>query len=357
LARKRAIEFLNQLLEEYHLDAILITNLINVRYLSGFTGSEGTVIFSQKGNWFLTDPRYRLQAEQEVKGFKVKIFKKKIREIYTLFKKLKAKKVGFEPFALSYQFFNLLKNELKGIKLIPLNRSLLEARAIKDKDERENIEKAVSIAERGLSQALNHLKSGITELDFASELEYQLRKAGSQGPGFETIVASGARSALPHAKADNKVMKKGEIVVIDFSANCQGYFSDLTITIALGEPDKKAKEIYQIVSDAQKLAIGEIKPEKLANQIDKTARNYIKSRGYGKFFEHGLGHGLGLEVHEQPAINHISKNRLKTGMVFTVEPGIYLPGNLGVRIEDDVILEDNKPKVLSKSNQALRIFE
>jgi len=357
LARKRASEFLNQLLEEYHLDAILITNLINVRYLSGFTGSEGSIIFTEKDSWFLSDPRYRLQAEQEVKGFKVKIFKKKVREIYSLFKKLKAKKVGFEPFALSYQFFVLLKKELTGIKLIPLKRSLSEVRAIKDKDELENIKRAVEIAEIALGRALNQIRAGITELDFATELEFQLRKAGSQGTGFDTIVASGARSALPHAKADNKIMKKGEIVVIDYSANCQGYFSDLTITIALGEPDKKAKEIYQIVSEAQKMAIREIKPEQLANQIDKIARNYIKSKGYGKFFEHGLGHGLGLEVHEQPAINHISKNKLKTGMVFTVEPGIYLPGKFGVRIEDNVILEDNKAKVLSKSNQALQIFE
>jgi len=355
--RKRAYEFLAQLARENRLDAILITDLLNISYLSRFQGSEATIIFSPENSWFLSDFRYQQQAEREISGFKIKIFRNKLREIHQLLARLKVRRLGFEPAGLSFQFCQALKKQLKGIRLIPLKKSLLEIRAIKDPDEIENISKAVNIAEKALSKALLHFRAGIRELEFAAELEYQARISGSGWFAFDTIVASGWRGALPHGKASGKKIKKGELVVIDFGVNYNGYHSDLTVTVSAGDPGKKAREIYQIVSQAQKLALAAIKPGKAAKEIDRAARNYIKAQGWGKFFGHGLGHGLGLAVHEEPAINSKSQVPLQPGMVFTLEPGIYLPGKFGVRIEDDLVLEQKQPRVLSRSNQPLKIYE
>ena len=358
MKRKRAFDFLNSIIGEQRLDAILITDLANVRYLSGFSGSEGTILFAKKGRWFFSDFRYREQAGQEIAGFKTKIFRNKFKEIPELVKKLRIKKLGFEPAGLSHHIYRAYQKQLKGVSLKPLKKSLLETRALKDRDELEWIRKAAQIAEAGLDKALRVFRAGISELDFAAELEYQLRKAGSGWFSFPSIVASGPRAALPHAEASSRKIKNGELAVIDFGTTCNGYAADLTVTVAAGEPGKQAREVYNIVSEAQKRAIAGIREGVSCMAIDSLARDYINSRGFGKYFGHGLGHGLGLMVHEEPSINSRSKTVLKPGMAFTVEPGIYLPGKLGVRIEDDLILNDKKNVVLlSASNQPLRIFE
>ncbi len=355
--RKRALEFLAQLARENRLDALLITDLANVWYLTGFRGSEGTVIFSPDQRWFLSDFRYQEQAAQEISGFRIKIFRNKLKEIKKLLSRLRVRRLGFEPSGLSFQLYQALKKELKGIRLVPLKKSLLEIRSVKDPDEIENMKKAVNIAEAALAQALLHFRAGIRELDFAAELEYQVRKMGSDWYAFDTIVASGWRGALPHGKATGKMIKKGELVVIDFGTICHGYHSDLTVTVSAGDPGKKARRIYQIVSQAQQLAIAAVKPGKTAKEIDQAARDYIVAQGYGKFFGHGLGHGLGLAVHEEPGINSRSLTLLQPGMAFTIEPGIYLPGKFGVRIEDDLIVEPGQGRVWSRSNQPLKIIE
>lgn len=357
IPKKRANLFLARLAEQNRLDAILITDLSNISYLTSFRGSEGTILFSPKQSWFLTDFRYQEQAEQEVSGCRIKIFKNKIKELQKLISKLKVKRLGFEPQGLSVQFYLSLKKELKKVKLVPLKKSLLEIRACKEPEEIEKIEKAVNLSEKALANALLHLKPGIQELDLAAELEYQSRKMGSGWFAFDTIVASGPRGALPHAKASTKTIKKGELIVIDFGVNYQGYYSDLTVTVALGDPGAKARKVYQIVAQAQKLAIEQIRPGQEAKELDRTARAYIQAQGFGKFFGHGLGHGIGLAVHEEPGLNPRSNTILQPGMVFTIEPGIYLPGEFGVRIEDDLVLEDNKVRLLSHSNQPLKIFE
>jgi len=358
LQRKRAIDFLNSIIREQRLDAILITDLANVRYLSGFSGSEGTILFAQKGRWFFSDFRYREQARQEIAGFKIKIFKNRFKEIPELINKLRMKKLGFEPAGLSHNIYRAYQKQLKGVSLKPLKNSLLETRSLKDRDELGWIRKAAGIAEAGLDQALKVFRAGISELDFAAELEYQLRKAGSGWFSFPSIVAAGPRAALPHAEPSSRKIKKGELVVIDFGATCNGYASDLTVTVAAGEPGKQARQVYNIVSEAQKRAIAGVREGVSCMEIDSLARGYINSRGFGKYFGHGLGHGLGLAVHEEPSINSRSKTVLKPGMAFTIEPGIYLPGKLGVRIEDDLILNPKGNVVLlSASNQPLRIFE
>lgn len=358
MERKRAVEFLDRLIKQSRVDAILITDLANVWYLSGFRGSEGAILFSKKGRWFFSDFRYRDQAEEEVSGFKVKIFKNKFKEIQRLLHRLGVRNLGFEASGLSCQLFRAFKKEMKGIRLKVLKKSLAEIRARKDPDEIRWISNAAKLAEKGLSTALKSFRAGITELDFAAELEYQIRKAGSGWMPFETIVASGPRGAFPHAKATGKKIKKGELVVIDFGAAFNGYGADLTVTVAAGDPGRKARELYQIVSTAQKQAIAGLEPGKLCRDIDRLARGYIRRRGYGRYFGHGLGHGLGLAVHEEPAINSKSETVLEPGMVFTIEPGIYLPGQFGVRIEDDLVLNnEKKPLLFSRSNQPLRVLE
>jgi Xaa-Pro aminopeptidase len=358
LKRARAIEFLDQLLERRGLDALLITDLADVWYLSGFRGSEGTILYSRQGACFFSDFRYREQAKEEIAGFKVSIFKNKFKEIAEQVDKLRARSIGFEASGLSYQLYLTWRKTLKGKRLVPLKESLLSIRAVKDKDEIEDIKRAARIAEDGLAKALRSFRAGISELDLAGELECQLRKAGSGWFSFETIVASGWRAALPHAKATSKKIKNGELVVIDFGTTFNGYSSDLTVTVAAGEPGKKARSIYQIVSEAQERAIAGVKEGILCKEIDALARDYISGKGWGRYFGHGLGHGLGLAVHEEPVLNHKSETALMPGMVFTVEPGIYLPGELGVRIEDDVLLNrGQKVLLLSHSNQPLQIFE
>ena len=357
ILRERAIKFLAQLAQENHLDAILITDLTNVSYLSGFRGSEGTIIFTPEKKWFFTDFRYQEQVYKEISGFRIKIFKNKIKELAKIFSKNRIKRLGIEPTGMSFQYYRTLKTELKRINLVPLKKSLSEIRAIKDQDEIEKITKAVKLAEYALEKALRNFRPGITELDLAAELEFQARKTGAGGFAFDTIIASGPRGALPHGKATQKIIRKGELVVIDFGVNYLGYYSDLTVTISAGEPTKKAREIYQIVSDAQNKAIEAIKPGVRAKDIDKIARDYIHAQGFGRFFGHGLGHGIGLAVHEEPSINPRNDAELKPGMVFTIEPGIYLSGKFGVRIEDDLILRHNKAVRISQSNQPLRIFE
>ena len=358
MERARAVEFLDQLLEKYRLEAIIITDLANVWYLSGFRGSEGTILYGRKDRWFFSDFRYCEQAKEEIKGFKVRIFKNKFEEIAEQIEGLHGKRIGFEASGLSYQLYLTWRKMLKGQKLVPLKESLLSIRAVKDRDEIEEIRRAVRIAEDGLDKALKNLRAGISELDLAGELEYRLRQAGSGWFSFETIVASGWRAALPHAKASCKKIKKGELVIIDFGTTSNGYSADLTVTVAAGDPGKKARSVYSVVSEAQKRAIAGIKEGALCRDIDALAREFISGKGYGKYFGHGLGHGLGLVVHEEPVLNHKSQTAMMPGMAFTVEPGIYLPGELGVRIEDDVLLNrGEKVLLLSRSNQPLRIFE
>ncbi len=355
--RPRARDFLAQLCHDQRLDAILITDLDNVHYLTGFSGSEGSVIFSPKSSWFLSDFRYQEQAAREIAGFRIKIFRNKLKQIRRILAGLKVKRLGFEPAGLSCAIYQSLRQELKGARLIPLKKSPSQIRAVKDPDEIEKIAKAVTIAEAALAKALSNFRPGISELDFAAELEYRMRKAGSGWFAFETIIASGGRGALPHGTASHKRIKKGELVVIDFGAGFQGYHSDLTVTVAAGEPGKKARAIYAVVSEASRLAIAAVRPGLEARALDRVARDYIKAQGFGECFGHGLGHGLGLAVHEEPGINSRSKTVLEPGMVFTVEPGIYLPGKLGVRIEDDVLVENDRARVLSRSNRPLRILE
>jgi len=351
------------LIAENKVDSFLVTDLVNIRYLCGFTGSNGYLFFFDNKVYFYTDFRYALQSEREVFCDKIFIIKKNFylsppKEL------LKVKRLGIEKENLSLdnyeKLLNYFKKKKKKIKLLPLPNVIRELRAIKDEEEISLIKKAASLTDEVFNKVLNEIKEGVKERDLALFIEGEFKKNGEIA--FPVIVASGENSALPHARASEKEVRFGEAIVIDIGLKYNGYCADLTRTVFLGKISDEFKKIYQIVYDAQKKAIdflsfsiNEGKKMK-AKAVDLRARSYIKERGYGDFFGHSLGHGVGLEVHEKPWISFLSKDQLKPNMVFTIEPGIYLPNKGGVRIEDLVLLREKEVILLSQSEKNLIVL-
>lgn len=316
------------------IDGFLITDLINVRYLSGFTGSSGFIVIADKDAIFVTDFRYEEQAKEEVKGYKFRFERtERTKEIKKIIEDYGIKKLGFEDHSVNYAFFKKLLK--KGIKLKAITGSVEFLRLVKSDEELSCIKKAVQRAENAFRKLQSSIKPGITELELALKFEEFLKKEGCKKIPFEVIVASGLMSALPHAKPSNKIIKKGDLIVFDWGGECNGYYSDMTRTVLLkGGDTTKQKELYYTVLEAQSRAIKAVKAGIKAAEIDRAARSYIKEQGYGEKFGHGTGHGIGLAVHERPYISWKSRDMIGQGMVFTIEPGIYLPGFGGVRIED-----------------------
>ena len=346
---------LQKMLPEENLDFLLVTFLPHVRYLSGYSGSNGVILLSPKSSLFLTDFRYKSQAKQQVKNMKVQVVQRDIFSSLSDEALLRGKriKLGFEANHLSCQVYQRLKFLLPDCLLAPTEGIVETLTVKKDKGEIEKIRKAVRITDRAFSEILDFIKPGVKELDVAAELEYRMKRYGSPAPSFETIVASGKRGALPHGIASGKRIKKGEFVTMDFGAVFDGYTADMTRTVVVGKASKKQSQVYDLVLKAQRRAISRARPRMRACDLDKTARDVIKRAGYGEYFGHGLGHGIGLVVHDNPAVNPTNRLRLEPGMVITVEPGIYLPNWGGVRIEDDVLITQRGCEVLTKSEKGL----
>lgn len=339
------------------LDAILVTDLKNIRYLTGFTGSNAYVIVSSERAFFLTDPRYASQSAKEVKGFRVKIFKKALDTVAQTVASTKVGVIGFESSSMSFESHSKLAKALRAkarLKAAPGFFSTL--RRVKDRFEIEKIREAASLLDKGFARAMKAVKPGTMERDAAFSIESFWRKRGAEGLAFDTIIASGARGALPHGKASEKLIKKGELIVVDMGVLLNGYNSDGTRTFVTGSPTSKQKEIYNIVRDAQAAAIDSIRPGVKASEVDLAARRVIEKAGYGKFFGHGTGHGVGLEIHEAPGLGPASNEVLEEGMVITVEPGIYLPGWGGVRIEDMALVTKGGADILTSTTRDLVIL-
>lgn len=338
------------LLKKTKLDCLLVTNLKNIRYLSGFSGSSGTLLLLEDKAIFLTDFRYMEQAKEEVVNCEIV---EHGNNLYDSIKNLlvKYKFIGFETSYMTIEKFELLKEKLVNKEWIPIKLDKL--RMIKDEVEIDNIKKAVEIADKTFSQLLPKLDIGMTELEAAALLEFQLRKNGAEGTSFSTIVVSGERSALPHGQPTDKKFVKGDLVTFDFGALYNGYCSDMTRTVVFGKADDKQKKIYDIVLSAQLATIDNLKSLITGIQADAFARNIITKAGYGERFGHGTGHSLGLDIHEEPRLSPGCDTILRPGMVVTVEPGIYIPGWGGVRIEDVVVITEGKPEVLTKSTKIL----
>ncbi len=342
------IEKVREKLEELKIDGFLITHLPHIRYLTGFSGSSALCFVSKKDAILITDFRYKEQVKIQVKHFKKIIaIGKSLLDVASeknIMKNLK--RVGFEADHTPFSLVIEIKKTFKDVKFIPIKNLIEEVSAIKTTEEIENIKSAIKISEKAFNEVLNLIKPGIAELDIASEISYLQRKYGAEKDAFDIIVASGWRSALPHGVASAKKIKKGEFVVIDFGCVVNGYHSDITRTIVFGKASKEQRKIYQIVFDAQSKAIEQASSGLRANLLDSIARDYIKQKGYGKFFGHSLGHGIGVEIHTLPRISPKSNYILQAGNVITIEPGIYIPNFGGVRIEDDILI-DSTPQVLT----------
>ena len=338
-----------------NIDALIITNMPQVRYLTGFTGDTGLLILTRTKSEFYADFRFGDQAKQEVKGATVTITSK---DCYSAIKETPLLqgtnlRVGFTgdnvTVALRDQFARMLPSAL----LVNAQASVANLGWVKDSEEIANIKKAVSIADTAYERILSIVKPGVRENELAAELEYQMAMLGSERPAFETIVASGYRSAMPHGVASQKRVFKGEFVTFDFGATVGGSVSDITRTVVVGKATSRQQRIYGIVLKAQLAGIHKVKAGIDASAVDLACRSLITKAGYGKNFGHGTGHGIGIYIHMGPRVSQLSKDKLLAGNVITVEPGIYISGWGGVRIEDDVVVTRSGGKVLNRAPKNL----
>jgi len=337
-------------LREHNLEGVIVSKPENRRYLSGFTGSAGMLLIGAEEARLITDFRYTEQASQQAPNYTIV---KHAPDIYdTLAAEIKSlgwSKVGFESDFVNYDSYKRIVE----ITVEPVPVQLDGLRMIKDESELASIRKAVEVADSAFKDILPLLKPGARERDIALEIEFAMRRRGAEKHGFDTIVASGVRSALPHGRASDKLIEAGDFVTIDFGAVCGGYTSDATRTVVIGKASAKQKEIYQIVLDAQLAGVAAVAAGKLGKDVDAVARKIISDAGYGENFGHGLGHGLGLFIHENPRLSPIGDITLAPNMVVTVEPGIYLPGWGGVRIEDTVVVTPNGATILTAVSKEL----
>ena len=339
---------LKEKLKEDKVAAFLITNEINIRYVTGFTGSESILLITQKDDYLFTDFRYLEQAKQDVPW--IRIVERKVSLIKTICRKLTRltiKKLYVESLYLTFNQYNEIKNNVKGVYIIPTQGIIEKYRKRKTHEEIKKIQTAIDIAESAYSNIRKKIKAGLTEKNLADILEFEIRKQGGEKSSFEIICAAGARASQPHARTTGRKIQDEDAILIDWGACFQFYNSDLTRISFIDRISPKFKKIYQIVLDAQSFAIDSVKPGRKAKDIDYAARNYITKKGFGKHFGHGLGHGIGLAVHEGPTINAKNKEILEEGMVFTIEPGIYIPEWGGIRIEDIVLVTPHGCNVLS----------
>ena len=339
------------------LDALLVSALPNVRYLTGFSGSNALVIVTARECELLTDFRYATQVKDEVSpAVTVRIEPSSLwTGVWTSLGAMSgAVRVGFESAHLLHRDFQRLLEQGTRWQWRPTVDLVETLRERKDPSEIARIERAIAIAESALAALLPNIRAGQTETQVAGMLEHALRDAGSEGFPFATIVASGPQSALPHARAGNRALKAGDFVLIDFGAISDGYCSDITRTFVLGKASEEQREVHAIVRQANERASGAVRAGMQGIAADALAREYIDALGYGEAFGHSLGHGIGLEVHEAPRLAKSAEALLPQGAVVTIEPGIYRPGWGGVRIEDDVLLTESGPRVLTSFPRELR---
>lgn len=339
--------------ESNGLDAILFTNLANVRYLCGFSGSDGVLLLARDEAWFLCDSRYTTQAAEEVRGAVVREFSAKYEAVCSLITDKKIRRFGIEATHMLVSDFRQLSERLDGCELVGIGAALDSIRSCKDQDEIETLGRVASLASASLEAVLASLVPGVRETDFALGLEIEMRRRGAEARAFDFIVASGERGAMPHGRASDKVMRSGELVTIDFGAVKDGYHSDETVTVAVGRPSDRGREIHDIVRQAHDRAIAAVRPGISCRDLDAVARDYIREQGYDAYFGHGLGHGVGLEIHEKPVVSQRSEAVVEEGMVFTIEPGIYIPGFGGVRIEDTVAVTADGCVILTQAPKDL----
>ncbi|MHC5269026.1 M24 family metallopeptidase [Enterococcus sp. LJL98] len=351
------VEKLRAAMKKEEIDGFLVTNTYNLRYLANFTGTTGLAVITPKKAFFVTDFRYTEQAAEQAIGFEiVKNTGPIFEEVAKICQQEEINALAFEESVMSFAEYTNLEEVVEETALVPISGMIETLREVKDEQEIALIQKACAIADQGFAHILEKIKPGMTEIEVANQLDFYMRSLGATSVSFDTIVASGFRSAMPHGVASHKVIEQGELITLDFGCYYEGYVSDMTRTFAIGDPGEKLREIHQIVLEAQ-LKVNEVAKAGMSGiELDAVARDYIASFGYGEAFGHSTGHGIGLEIHEGPNVSFKSPKIFVPGNVITNEPGIYLPGIGGVRIEDDLLITETGNQVLTHSPKELIIL-
>lgn len=357
------IEIIRKKLQEKNLDALVIhnfenSNRTNTWYISGFSGSFAILVITLKNKYIITDSRYYTQVsiQSDFELIPYKTGDQLADMVNNLLKKNGTKRIGYEADKITHSVYGKLFSSLEVDELVECSAFITDMRAVKTPDEVEKIKIAVDVAEKSLLETLNFIKPGVTEMEICARLEYEMKKRGGS-PSFETIIGSGEKSAVVHGTAGEKEIREGDFILIDYGAKVNGYCSDITRTFCLGEPSTEMVKVYNVVKNAQEKARKASKAGISGRDLHKIAQDIIVDAGYGEYFGHGLGHSLGMDVHDagvsaSPSIETL----LPVGGVLTIEPGIYLPGKFGVRIEDDVYLLENGSEVLTSLDRDLKIL-
>ena len=356
-AIQNRVEKLRTQFDHLVIDAFLVTFQPHLHYLSGFSGSSGIGIVTRRSAGLVTDGRYASQVRTEVKGWKILISRD------SLFEEIERRnllrhgwRIGFDGNTVAFSQYKSLKGMFPKVKFLPKAECIEKIASVKDPFEIEKLKTAIGITDKVFSEIIGLIKPGVRELDISAEISFRQRRHGAEADAFEPIVASGERSALPHGRATLRKIRKGDLVTLDLGCVYQGYHSDMTRTVFVGRPHPDARKIYGVVLDAQRRAIEAAKSGMKAKDLDAVAREHIKGCGYGKFYKHSLGHGLGLQIHEPPRISAQSTAEMEDGNVVTVEPGIYIPGFGGVRIEDAVVVTNGRCDVLTRSPKDILVL-
>lgn len=340
-------------LAKERVDCLLIASPANLRYLTGFTGSAGLLIVEERGATFYTDGRYTLQAAEEVKSARLVAARRGALEaVLGRLRRSRHRRIGFET-GLGYQQYQRLVEELGSKRLRPVRSAVEDLRLVKDEREIAAVKASVELNSKVFDDVLPLVRVGLAERDLAAEIEFRMRRRGAEKPAFETIVAGGPRSALPHARPTARPLGKNEFLLLDLGAILDGYVSDMTRTVFLGSANGPARSLYSTVQEAQQKAREAVRAGVSCAAVDRAARHPIASRGWGKFFPHSTGHGVGIEIHEMPRIAAREKTILPAGALVTIEPGVYLPGLGGVRIEDVVVVREGGAEVLTPTPREL----
>ena len=343
-------------LQELELDALLVTRIVNVRYLTGFTGSNGQLLAIPTGGVLFTDSRYEEQSHKEAPDLERQIYPRRfVQALSEACRARSIRRLGFESAGLTHKTWREL-DAIEGVELIPTEEVVEKLRWIKDAEELALIERAQAATDEAFERVTSKLAEGMTEREVAFDLEVAMREAGADAVGFPTIAAFGENAAEPHHAPEERRLGRGDVVKLDFGSRVKGYHSDMTRTVAFGEPDPRLREIHRVVLEAQEAGTAAVRAGARGGDADRVARAVIEEAGYGKHFGHSLGHGIGLEVHEGPTLRNGSDDVLPEGTVVTVEPGIYLPGLGGARIEDMVVVEANGCRALPATPKELVIL-
>jgi Xaa-Pro aminopeptidase len=347
-------------MNELEVDGLFLINNSNIRYISGYTGSDSYILITADKKVFITDARYTEQAQIECKDFIILEWKKNRCSLEEFIAEevaeLGIKRLGFERNYMSYDLYDRFVTKMPTVELIPTKDIIESFRYIKNDTEIEYIKKAASFADIAFEKILGYIKPGLTENEIVLELEYYLKKAGSEGVGFPTILVSGKKTSMPHGIPSEKKIEYGDLITMDFGGLYNGYHSDMTRTVAVGKVDDEQRKIYKIIKEAQQRGIDALKNGVVGNIPDQRVREIIGQAGYIDKYYPGLGHGVGLDIHEAPFMGIESKDILKTGCVVTVEPGIYIPNWGGVRIEDTVLVKDGEAEILTKASKELIVL-